>query len=330
MRRPYLLIAAGLGFSTILSSAPLPGACQDPVANSVSVPTQILKTGINLTERSVSPNGVQVAEIIGITPVLNKLQDLRGRVSQIKGAAPTLENLALRQDYIDTQMEARQAIEQANLEVEYVLAEITSERNLYGEILASLTSRRDKLVARSNAASFYTNGALWAIGEAFDIPTYRVPKYSIPSGTVSILAGVVPSVFSLWAMHQYNGKKLTSEQDPNMLAKLFDYPINREVDYPAAIITFLNSVPPDGTSKKTRKDQLIDRWIADDNIHSFTDRKSKAQLDAITAGSSQKKGLSIDVLGARQDMLEQLASEVLKMKRMLLELSLAAKGDKTL
>jgi hypothetical protein len=330
MQSRSLLITMMVSLSTALSSATLPGACQDPVANSMAVPTQILKTGINLTEQSVSPNGVQVAEIIGIVPALNKVHDLRGRVSQIKGAPPTLENLALRQDFTDAQMETRQMIEQSNLEVDYVLAEINAERNLYGEVLSSLTSRRDRLVARSNAASYYTNGVLWAVGEGFDIPTYRVPKYSIPSGTISILAGVVPSFFSLWAMHQYNGKKLNSEDDPNMLAKLFDYPINKEVDYPSSVLAFLNSVPPGGTSKKSRKVQLIDRWIADDNIHSFTDRKSKSQLDAITAGASQAKGLSIEVLGARQDMLEQLASELLKMKRMLLELSLAAKGDKTL
>ena len=101
-----------------------------------------------------------------------------------------------------------------------------------------------------------------------------------------------------------------------------------EVDYPTSILAFLNRVPVDGTSKKSRKDQLIDRWISDDNIHSFTDRKSKVQLDSITAGASQKNGLSIDVLGARQNMLEQLASEVMKMKRMLFELSLAANGVK--
>ena len=278
----------------------------------------------------MSPNGVQVAEIIGLTPVLTRLQDLRPRVSQIKGAAPTLQNLALRQDYIDAQVQAAQIIEQANLEVDYVLAEVNAERNLYGEILGSLTSKRDKLVAISNASSYYTNGVLWAVGEGFDVPTYRVPKLSIPSGTVSILAGVVPSFFSLWAMRQYNGKKLNSEDDPNMLARLFDYPTNHEVDYPTSILAFLNRVPVDGTSKKSRKDQLIDRWISDDNIHSFTDRKSKVQLDSITAGASQKNGLSIDVLGARQNMLEQLASEVMKMKRMLFELSLAANGVKTI
>jgi hypothetical protein len=316
--------------STLLSSTSLPARCQDPTPNSVEVPTQILKTGISLTSETVSPNSAQVADIIGLTPVIKRLQTLREQVGQLKGEAPTLENLALRQDYTETRVQARQILEQSNLEIDYVLAEINAERNLYGEILSSMIAKRDRLVARSNAASFYTNGALWAVGEAFDIPTYRVPRYSIPSGTVSILAGVVPSFFSLWAMHQYNGKKIRSENEPNMLAKLFDYPITAEVDYPASVLAFLDTVPPDGTSKKSRKNQLIDRWLADQNIPSFTDRKNKKLLDAITAAVSQDKGMSIDTLSARQGMLEQLAGEVMKMKRMLLELSMTTTGDKSL
>jgi hypothetical protein len=303
---------------------------QDPVSNSVSVPTQILKTGINLSSSTLSPNSLQVAQIIGLMPVLTKLQSLREQVNGTRGASPSLASLALRQDYCETQLQARQSIEQTNLEIDYVLAEINAERNLYAEILSSLIAKRDRAVAHSNAASFYTNGVLWAVGEAFDIPTYRAPRLSIPSGTISILAGIVPSFFSLYAMRQYNGKKLDSEAEPNMLAKLFDYPINPEVDYPPSIIGFLNTIPPDGSVKKTRKDQLVDRWLTDQNIPSFTDRKNKAVLDGITGAVSHPKALSIDVLTARQDMLQQLAGEVMKMKRMLLELSLAANGDKTI
>ncbi|MBU6451604.1 MAG: hypothetical protein KGS72_07495 [Cyanobacteria bacterium REEB67] len=303
---------------------------QEPVSNSVSVPTQILKTGINLSSSTLSPNSLQVAQITGLMPVLNKLQKLREQVNASRDASPTLATLAMRQDYYEAQLLARQGIEQANLEIDYVLAEINAERNLYAEILSSLIAKRDRAVAHSNAASFYTNGVLWAVGEAFDIPTYRSPRLSIPSGTVSILAGIVPSFFSLYAMRQYNGKKLDSEEEPNMLAKLFDYPINPEVDYPPSIMGFLNTVPPESGVKKTRKDQLIDRWLTDQNIPSFTDRKNKAVLDGITGTISHRKALSIDVLTARQDMLQQLAGEVMKMKRMLLELSLAANGDKTI
>jgi len=87
-------------------------------------------------------------------------------------------------------------------------------------------------------------------------------------------------------------------------------------------------VPADDRSGKTRRDQLIDRWISDKNISSFTDRSSKKQLDVITASVPQRKGLSITTLTVRQVMLQQLGSEILKMKRMLLEISMVVQGEK--
>lgn len=73
---------------------------------------------------------------------------------------------------------------------------------------------------------------------------------------------------------------------------------------------------------------MIDRWIADANIPGFTDRNSKQQLDVITASIAQRKGLSISSLTARSVMLQQLQAEVWKMKRMLLELAMAARNEK--
>lgn len=77
-------------------------------------------------------------------------------------------------------------------------------------------------------------------------------------------------------------------------------------------------------------DQIVDRWIADSNIPGFTDRNSKQQLDVITASFAQRKGLSISTLTARSIMLQQLQAEVWKMKRMLLELAMAAQNEKQL
>lgn len=112
-----------------------------------------------------------------------------------------------------------------------------------------------------------------------------------------------------------------------MLAKLFIYPTSAEIEYPKSVWLYLNEAPADGTSTKTRKDQMIDRWIADANIPGFTSRDSKT-LDAITGSVAQKKGLSIATLSTRQVMLQQLSAEVQKMKRMLLELAMVVQGDK--
>ena len=90
----------------------------------------------------------------------------------------------------------------------------------------------------------------------------------------------------------------------------------------------MNGVPAGDKSNKTRMHQLVDRWISDKNIPNFTDRTSKKQLDVITASYPQRKGLSISTLNTRQSMLQQLSAEVLKMKRMLYELSMVVTGEK--
>ncbi len=165
------------------------------------------------------------------------------------------------------------------------------------------------------------------VAEGLDVPTYRSPRLSIPSGINGILAGIVPSVASMYALRQLNGKTSKSEADPNMLAKLFDYPTNPEVEYPKCVWQFLNLPPAGENINKTRKDLIINRWIEDKNIPNFTDRHTK-DLDIITASISRPKGLSIVNLNLRQIMLEQLGAEVLKMKRFLLELSMVIQGEK--
>ncbi len=301
----------------------------EPGANVLQVPTQILKTGVVLNSSLVSPNSVQLANTIGLSPILERIQDLRSQSGSFADSR-SLDSLNARQDLSDAIQKASLLIQKTNLEIDFTLAEIDTEDQVYREILSTFTNDRDKAIARTNAISFITNGALWAVTEALAIPTYKNAKFAIPSGIIGIPAGVVPSVASMWTLKQLNGKKKTSEVEPNMLAKLFNYPTNSEIEYPRSVWQFLNQVPANDPRSKKRVDQLIDRWIADANMPGFTDRKSKKQLDVLTASVAQRKGLSISTLTARSVMLQQLSSEILKMKRMLLELTMAVQGEKQL
>jgi hypothetical protein len=297
--------------------------------NSLELPTQILRTGINLEDKNLSPNGRQVADILKITPLLQRIQTLRSKVNPTNTEL-TQEDLLSSVQLTACVVDAMQVIQEASLSVDYSLAEITAEENIYTELLSVYAGDRDKATLKTNAASLITNGILWAIAEGYDIPTNRHPNYSVTSGTVGILAGIVPSIASIYALYQLRGKQRTSEKDPNMLSKMFDYPTTPDVDYPRMVWEFMNAVPADDTKGKSRRDQLIDRWIADKNISNFTDRSSAKQLDVITASIPRKHGLSIDTLNARQLLLQQLAAEILKMKRMLLEISMVVHGEKTI
>jgi hypothetical protein len=308
----------------------------EPRANVVQFPTEILRTGVNLTDTGLSANTRQLAETIGITSVLERLQKLRER-HDISGAAPSLESLAARQDLWEAKQEALLTIMKTDLEIDFAISEIDAETEVYNEILAAFASARDQKLARINAASFISNGILWTICEGMAIPSFNtvfaknpkhVVQWPIPSGIIGIAAGIVPSLASMYTLRAVNGKITKSEVDPNMLAKLFGYPTNSEIEYPNSVWQYLNQVPADNPKSKRRLDQIIDRWITDANMPEFTDRKSKHQLDVLTASVSQRKGLSIATLQARSTMLQQLHSELMKMKRMLLELTMVVQGEK--
>ena len=309
-----------------LAAATPPG---EHSANSQKFPGQILRTGVNVNASAISPNGKQLADSLKLTPLLERIQSLKSKFDPVN-FEPTNENIARSQQLTAATIQAMQIIDQTNLAIDFVQAEIAAEQNLYNEILSTFTGDRDRAVLKTNALSFISNGALWAIGEGLDIPTNRHPNYSVSSGALGILAGIIPTIASMYALKQLDGKKETSEQSPNMLSKLFDYPTNVDIEYPKPVWDFLNSAPADDKDHHTRKDQLIDRWVSDKNISNFTDRQSRKQLDVITASVPQKRGLSIPTLNARQAMLQQLGAEVTKMKRMLYELSLAIGGEKQL
>jgi hypothetical protein len=293
--------------------------------NTQAVPPQILKTGIAIDSTTLSPNSQQLAVSIGVMPVLARIQSLRGRVAELRGQT-TLESLEARLELNEARQQAMDIIDGANFDGDFVMAEIVAEQNICGEVQSTLAAARDKIVNRSNQVAYITNGALWALGEAYTIPSWKRPKYAIPSGTIGIVAGMVPSIASMYAMYKAGGKKVNSEYEPNMLAKIFDYPVTKEVDYPKSVWEFLNSAPP-GDSK-SRRTQLVERWIADSNIPQFTTATHNAQLDVLTGSVAHRKGLSLDVLNTRHVMLNQLSAEVFKMKRMLMELSMAVRGEK--
>lgn len=316
------LLTQALFLPAALSQASTNNETKEPVsANTVEIPTQILKTGVSLSTHDLSPNSAQLANTVGLTPVLQRLQ--------------TLQHSSI--EYIETRQTASLLIQKANLEIDFALAEIGAELQIYNEILSTFTSDRDKLLARVNAASFISNGILWAACEGLSIPSYNgnvvvhpksAVRWSIPSGITGILAGVVPSIASGYTLKAVNGKRKTSEVDPNMLAKLFGYPTTNDIEYPHAVWEYLNQVPANEPRAKKRVGQLVDRWIADANMPGFTDRSSKKQLDVLTASVAQRKGLTIATLSARQAMLQQLASEITKMKRMLLELTMVVLDEK--
>jgi hypothetical protein len=321
--RRHSALTAIMLLCILSSNAPVLAAAP----NSQEIPKQILRTGIDLNSADVSANSRQLADILKLTPLLERNQQLRAKIDPTN-FDPTIENVALGQQLIACISESTQIIQEANLSVDFTLAEIQAEQNIYNEILNTYSGDRDKATLRTNAISYILNGALWSVCEGLAIPTNTHPNLTMPSGVTGILAGIIPSIASIYALKQLSGKKQTSEQDPNMLAKIFDYPVTPEIDYPRSVWDFLNTTQVGETSGKTRRILLIERWVADKNIPEFTESTASKQLDVITASVPRKKALNIATLNTRLAMLQQLSAEILKMKRMLLELSMVVHGEK--
>ena len=217
-------------------------------------------------------------------------------------------------------------IEQTRLEIEFVQAGLSLEIAMQDELLHGFEAERDKRMNSNYLWSFRTNGALWAVAEGLDIPTYNHPRYSIPSGTIGIVAGLVPSLFSMIAIRDKGGH-YEREARPNILSKIFSYPPPPEMDFPKSVWNWMNTPIANGVSTKSKLCELVDRWAEDKYMQSFSDKTSKAQLDIIT-GAVQSR-LSLQLISDRLAMLRQVSSLVGMMNRPLLELMMAVRGEKT-
>lgn len=277
----------------------------------------------DLTTTSLSPDALQLSGIIGISEKLHRIQDL---ADKSKSISPSKLEQEEREEFRDLKEEVRESIERTRLEIEYTLAEVKVDQAIYGELVSVYSADRNLRVAKLNAAGFTLNGALWAASEALEIPSYRSPRLSIPSGALGIVAGVVPSLFSLYALKDASGSRFACHGYPNMLSKPFGYTTDTKTNIPDHIWSYMNSVPPDSGVTQTRIERLVERWLNNPNVRTYTDVASQTQRDRIT-GHAQCT-LTIDLLDDRLLMLNEMQALIHRINRPLLELMLVLQGEK--
>jgi hypothetical protein len=285
------------------------------------VPYAYLPYLTDVHSQTLSPEALQLAEHLGLSTQLSN-------VSAVKLAHQKSGDLSpdKREQFRDDKEEIVETIEQTRLEIDFTQAELAREEAVYAELLAVYTSDRDRKVDFINAWGYRTNGVLWALAEGLDIPTYRNPRLSIPSGITGIIAGLIPSAFSLFALREEDGGKFDRKPHPNMLSKVFGYQVTPDLEYPDSIWSWLNSVPPDGKTKLTRINYLIDWWRQDQNIRNFGRNPTRVQLDLLTATTQDY--LTIQLVSDRLAMIRQIRALILGMNRPLLELMMVVRGTK--
>ncbi len=301
---------------------------KDPPAHFVSKhgklpPLALNITFTDLTSEKLSLEAQDFAKQLGIVSQLQRIDELHSIEKSSSNGKLTPE---LKEELRDLKQEISETVEETRLEILYVQAEMAAEEALQNEILETYTRIQNEKIFRNNVWSFRTNGALWALGEALSIPTWSRPKYSISSGTIGILAGVVPTAFSMVALRESKGISFERKSHPNMLSKIFDFPIEDRTDFPKTVWGYLHSVPPDSKAGKTRIDLLIDQWTSDSNLQVFTNRNSREQLKTITGNTTQR--LSTEIISDRLNMITHLDAVVGLMNRPLLEIMMVVRGTK--
>jgi len=305
-----------------LCSLPINAVAPSLAASSVKLrvePHPLFELETSLDSRDISRESIQLAAIIDVLKPLKRLQALRR-----KRASTNLLTQEEWQEYTDLRLDVTEKIQQARLDIDFVASEIEEEMTGGREIYETYSNRRDAMINRANAYAFRTNGVLWAVAEALDIPTYARPRYSISSGTIGILAGLIPTAFSLYAVHSMAGRHYQRKPYPNMLSKLFGEPVLMRNDFPSSIWRYLSAVPDGGT--KSRKEMMIDYWLEDKNIACLKDAANQGQVDLVTG--ARQRAVTIQVMNDRLTMLGQLKSVVMHMTRPLLELQMIERGLK--
>ncbi len=269
----------------------------------------------------LSPQALELAKnlhVLSLIKIISENEDINLRESP-----QNFEELITQFNMLKVKGRYNSILFKASLEIDSFESVLQKEINQYHEVQMVLSEKANKRINMTNFASFWSNGALWAVAEAFDIPTYRNPlaKLSIVSGSTGILAGIIPSAFSLYSLPFLSSKQYPMENDPNMLAPLFNYQIPPNKQYPLLIWKYLNHKAIESNSANlTRREILINNWIKKGFILNENNVKAKETLDIICSTVTQKKGFRLTTLGYRESMLSDVSGLVSNLKIYLQEL----------
>jgi hypothetical protein len=270
----------------------------------------------------MSADGMQLAESMGLRKKLERLSVLNA----LHGALSEGERLTSeqREERSDLRFAVLESVEETRLQIDYIVAEIDEEQAILNEAVRLYSTDRDNRVNRANLLAFRTNGVLWAVAEALDIPTYKTPQLSIPSGAVGIVAGIVPSIFSIYATHSSNGSRYSRKPYPNILSKFYDFPTIPRIEYPPTVWDYFNAKPHGAAH--TRREMIQKNWLEDNNIHIFKGGTSDEKLKKLTGNEPYVADMNL--IEDKLIMMDQIKAVTLQMSRPLLEICMVARGKK--
>ena len=250
-------------------------------------------------------DALQVAHLLALDPILNKVGELRGR--RACGSTATMEELTVREDLVE-------AIQAVSLDTDSVIAELGNEQSELTEMRAELQSRRDKSVARLNTAALLTGSGLGAVVSATQFTTLG-SKTQNTGDALGIGAGATSTILSLLAAKRQKGPSGTIRDTPNMLAPLLGASPVVDDTYPPSVLRYLNAVSERaGAGAPTRLDQLRAEWVRAGRLPAAAGRE-QSQMAILGSSNDPSVKVSISDISNRIAMLGDVRGQVALMKR---------------
>ena len=247
--------------------------------------------------------GRQAADVLGLTPLLDRLRAIQSARSCNADAGAG--ELALRQQLLES-------VTAASLDVDGVLAEIANERTDLSELRGTLEARRDNSVGLLNTANLITGTGL---GIAVNAMQFSASTANLGDG-IGVGSGIASTVLSILGIRKQNGPSHGPGDVPNMLAPLFDAKAALNTYYPPEVLLYLNNVPPgQDPASGSRLARLMQQWAEDGRLDAPGSPKRDKKIASLTSSMSKTTKVSISDLEDRNAMLGDVAGRVALMKR---------------
>jgi hypothetical protein len=256
-----------------------------------------------------SPHALQVARIIGVESDISRLSSLP--VPKDLSAAPStsLEELLLRQRITDAAIVASFDVDSVLDDLEYERDQVVALRNVF-------RARRDLAIGSTNLAVLAAGTGLGIVGGILSLSNTTQDA----GNAISVAAGGVSTLFSLRGFRQVRGAKRSILVLPDMLTPFLSPAEERHKQYPDAIAAYLNSVPPEGSSQASRKEQVLAGWLAAGRVGPLDSPKTKQKIALLTSTNAADKKLGSAILDDRAEMLTDVRDVIAQMKHGLADL----------
>ena len=247
------------------------------------------------------PSVTEVAASTGVLPLFERLRDL---VKQPAAAVNPWELLYVRQQITEE-------VQGYSLQVDSTMALIDNEIAQARELRGYLEDKRDRNTTLINLSGIAAGGTLGVVSSALQLS----PHLTRAGNVTGIVSGALVAAISVIGLKVQKGNERKFTFPSNMLARLFDRPSEGTSEYAPAVWQFLTAVAPTDPDKITRQQRLIRTWVQVGRIDAPDTEKGRQKIERVTSRPSNDLRLTIDDLGDREAMLEDLRAKLSFMKR---------------